>query len=353
MENLGNVCALNSSGTVYRFLVSVVAALISSTALAGGGTAVAKSLNIFKAGNYTKTGVSLSSLAIKDLRYASKAENVAGLLDLAQNENRIEPIKAMQLSGPFSRLRHGDELLLTCLKSEKCDPEVFPAVAQPFIKHQRSLAGAEIAYLAELGSKPGGTKEIGILLGGRTLPDAVIEDTYLRIAVQQSKIPMAEATGMMARLRGTPGFRSTLSKTIGASDIKTSGHLNELRIANNAPPKGFKVEGIGSSFHDPNKLAATDIDVLLERNGKIIAIEAKDYAPDTMIPMDKFRADMVSLNEYAKANGPSRVLQVFSMTNKPNNEVSQRLLAIEAERHGVELIYGSPSEVITQIEQLL
>ena len=231
--------------------------------------------------------------------------------------------------------------------------KIASAVVKPFIKHPQTLPDADIAYLAELGSKSGGTKEIGIFLGSRKLPDAVIEDAYLRIAVQQSRIPEAEAAGMMTRLRGTPGFRSTLSKTVGASDIKTSGHLNELRIADKAAENGFTVRGIGSPFNDPNKAAATDIDVLLERNGKIIAIEAKDYAPDTMIPMDKFRADMVSLNEYAKANNSSRVLQVFSMTNKPANDVSRRLLDMEAERRGVELIYGSPEEVVIQVKQLV
>ena len=227
------------------------------------------------------------------------------------------------------------------------------AVVRPLIKHPQTLPDADIAHLAQLGSKPGGTKEIGSFLGSKNLPDAVIEDTYLRIAVQQSTIPEAEAAGMMTRLRGTPGFRSTLSKTVGASDIKTSGHLNELRIADKAAENGFTVRGIGSPFNDPNKAAATDIDVLLERNGKIIAIEAKDYAPDTLIPMDKFRADMVSLNEYAKANRSSRVLQVFSMTNKSTSDELRRLLSMEAERRGVELIYGSPDEVIIQVKQLV
>lgn len=231
-------------------------------------------------------------------------------------------------------------------------PRVGSTVVKPLITHPQALPDDEIGRLANLGSKTGGTKEIGRVLGNKKLPEAVIEDTYLRIAVHQSKILRPEAEGMMTRLRGTPGFRSTLSKTVGASDIKTSGHLNELRIADKAAENGFMVRGIGTPFKDSNKSATTDIDLLLQRNGKTFAIEAKDYRPDTMIPLDKFRADMVTLNEYAKANRSSRVIQIFSMTNRPSNDLSRRLLSKEAARRGVELLYGSPEEVVIQVRQL-
>jgi len=125
---------------VYKLLLSIAAVAFSAAALAGSSVAVAKSINLFKAGSYTKTGVSLSTLAIKDLRYASKAENVAGLLDLAQNESRIDTIKAMQLSGPFSSLRRGDALLLTCLKNTECQPDSFYAIAKNSDIHADVLA---------------------------------------------------------------------------------------------------------------------------------------------------------------------------------------------------------------------
>ncbi len=133
-------CVPSSWGVVFKLLFSIAAVAISTAALAAGGAAVAKSIKVFKAGSYTKTGVSLSSLAIKDLRFASKAENVAGLLDLAQNENRIDAIKAMQLSGPFSSLTKGDELLLTCLKNAKCQPDSFYAIAKNSDMHADILA---------------------------------------------------------------------------------------------------------------------------------------------------------------------------------------------------------------------
>ena len=121
-------------------LLSIAAVAFSTAALAGSGVALAKSINVFKAGSYTKTGASLSTLVVKDLRYASKAENVAGLLDLAQNENRIDTLKAMQLSGSFSSLHRGDELLLTCLKNAKCQPDSVYAIAKNSDIHADVLA---------------------------------------------------------------------------------------------------------------------------------------------------------------------------------------------------------------------
>ena len=132
-------CVPSSWGGVFKLLFSIAAVAISTAALAAGGAAVTKSIKVFKAGSYKKTGVSLSSLAIKDLRFASKAENVAGLLDLAQNKNRIDTIKAMQLSGPFSSLSKGDELLLTCLKNAKCQPDSFYAIAKNSDIHADAL----------------------------------------------------------------------------------------------------------------------------------------------------------------------------------------------------------------------
>jgi hypothetical protein len=125
---------------VFRVLLSIAALVVSTAGLAGGGVAAAKSIKAFKAGSYTKTGASLSTLAINDLRYASRAENVAGLLDLAQDENRINAIKAIQLSESFSSLRRGDELLLTCLKSARCQPDTFYSIAKNSDIHADVLA---------------------------------------------------------------------------------------------------------------------------------------------------------------------------------------------------------------------
>lgn len=246
-------------------------------------------------------------------------------------------------------------LLIYCADAEAwLAPSAKAAVTviKPLIKHSKTLPEKEIERLAQLGRQTGGTKEIGRQLGKMRLSPAVLEDTYMRVAIQQSKISRPEAEGMIANLHGVTGFQTTLRKIVGNSDVKTSGHLNELRIADQAAQKGFQVRGIGTSFMDANKAAPTDIDIVLRRHGKVFAIEAKDYLPTTPIPMDKFRADMVTLNEYAMQNSSVQVVKVFSITNQPSDELTKTLLFKEAQRHGVELIYGSPENQLLQLQQL-
>lgn len=231
-------------------------------------------------------------------------------------------------------------------------PKTVITVISTFLKHHKALPDDEIVRLSNIAKQSGGTKIVGKELGKLNLPNEALEDAYMRIAVHQSKLSRQEAEGMFLRLRENTGFRSTLSKIIGASDIKTSGHLNELRIADNASQHGIKVKGIGVRFNDGIKQGETDIDVLLEMDKRKIAIEAKDYLPTTPIPLDKFRADMISLAQYAKQESPSKVIKVFSITNKPNDELALKILEKEANKHGVELIFGSPKHQIIQIQQL-
>jgi len=224
---------------------------------------------------------------------------------------------------------------------------------QPLIKHSRTVESNTIEELVKMASSPNGTKLVGQRLGELNLPDNIIEDAYLRIALAQNKINRTEAETMIISLKGKPGFRSTVSKVIGNSAVKTSGHLNELRIADNAARNGFNVKGIGVPFNDGLKTSATDIDLLLERNGRLIAIEAKDYLPTTPIPMDKFRADMDSLVEYSKSNPDGRVLKIFSVTHRPGSQQSWLLLNKEAERRDVQLIDGAAPQQILLTKRLM
>ena len=61
-----------------------------------------------------------------------------------------------------------------------------------------------------MGAKSGGTQEIGKALGKLNLPDDALEDAFIRIAIQQDKLSRTEAEGVLGRLQGTPGLRSTL-----------------------------------------------------------------------------------------------------------------------------------------------
>lgn len=231
-------------------------------------------------------------------------------------------------------------------------PKPATSVIATFLKHQKALPDEEIIKLSNIAKQSGGTKIVGKELGKLNLPNDTLEDTYMRIVVHQSTLPREEAESMFSRLRGTAGFRSTLSKIIGASNVKTSGHLYELRIADKATQYGIKAKGIGIQFDDGIKQGITDVDVLLEISGRPIAIEAKDYLSTTPIPLIKFRSDFISLAQYAKQQLPSKVITVFSMSNKPNDALSLRILEHEAQKNGVQLIFGNPEQQIIQIKQL-
>lgn len=224
------------------------------------------------------------------------------------------------------------------------------------ISSKNVLPDDEILKLSNLAAETAGTARMGRELGGLNLPDEILEDAFMRIAIHQKKVDRIEAEEMHVRLAGTLGYRTTLRKITGNNVNGTAGHLNELRIANSASKSGYKVMAIGDSFVDGLKRAPTDIDVILEKDGKTIVIEAKNYLSSTALPMDSFRADLNTLMVYKKykgENGAENVLPVFSLSNKPDQPNYLRLLELEAKRRDVQLVIGTPDDVITQITELL
>ena len=218
-------------------------------------------------------------------------------------------------------------------------------------KNVKVLPEDEIIRLSKLSDKIQGTKKIGKELGKLNLPDDVLEDAFIRIAIHQKKLTRETAERMFSRLSGVPGFRSTLRKIVGNSDVGTVGHLNELKIADAASVNGFKVIGIGEKFSDGLKKAPTDIDVLLKKGEKIFAIEAKSYASTTKITMDKFRGDLDTLVAYKNMHGEN-VIPVFTITNKPHDLSYLKRLHYEANKRGVQLVFGKPQEQIEKIKML-
>ncbi len=218
-------------------------------------------------------------------------------------------------------------------------------------KSTRVLPEGEIIRLSKLSDELLGTTKVGKELSKLNLPNDVLEDAFLRIAIYQKKFTREAAEGLFSRLSGVPGFRPTLKKIIGNSDAGTVGHLNELKIADTASMNRFKVLGIGERFIDGLKKAPTDIDILLEKGGKLFAIEAKSYASTTKIPMDKFRADLDTLVVYKNKNG-NDVVPIFTITNKPDAPRYLKMLQHEADKRGVQLVFGSPQEQIEQIKIL-
>lgn len=114
----------HSTPAIFRLFIVLLVGWFPFCALAAGGAILHDLQFVFKAGSYQKVG-RLASLSAKDLRFASKVENVHGLLELAEQEHRIDPIQMMQLSRSFSSTSHGDSLLLTCLHNTKCQPAEF------------------------------------------------------------------------------------------------------------------------------------------------------------------------------------------------------------------------------------
>ncbi len=225
-----------------------------------------------------------------------------------------------------------------------------PSIIEKLSKSSKALPDDEIIKLSKLSDEANGTVKVGKRLGKLNLPNDVLEDTFMRIALHQGKVTRKEAERMFARLGDTPGFRSTLRKIIGNNAAVTSGHLNELRIADSASMNGFNVLGIGEKYTDGLKKAPTDIDVVLERGGKRFAIEAKDYAPTRQISMDQYRADLDTLVEYKKTNS-QQVIPIFAMTNKPDGQYL-KTLENEANKRGVELIFGKPQVLVEQAKIL-
>jgi len=219
-------------------------------------------------------------------------------------------------------------------------------------QHSKSLSDKEIINLSKLSDEISGTKKVGNILGKKNLPKKVLEDTYIRIAIYQNKISRDEAELFYKNLSKTEGFVTTLRKIIGNNPQGTVGHLNELRIANSAAENGFKVVGIGKKFNDGRKSSLTDIDILLHKNGKDILIEAKKYSSHTKIPIDKFKADLDTLNIYEKNILKNKSIKIFSFTQKPKDEKLLKQYQFWADKKGVQLIFGTPQEQIEQIKML-
>ena len=219
----------------------------------------------------------------------------------------------------------------------------------PIANHARCFTVETIDWLANQSARAGGTKSVGLWLAAKKLPNSVLEDTYLRIAIRNGHLQRKEAETMFTRLNGKPGFRTTLRKVTGASDAKSTGHLNELRLASAAEENSLKVLNIGERFQDPAKRGITDIDLLLKHESRTIAVEAKSYLPSTPYPLDKFRADMVSLKAFQSENPAQRVVPVFSMTTKPNDLSQWELLKHAAKANNVHLIVGDAQEQVAQL----
>jgi len=214
-------------------------------------------------------------------------------------------------------------------------------------KVEGALPEKKIVELAEKIKGPNDIKEVRKIIGKMKLPEHVREDTFMRMAIHNKRLSQTEAEKMFSNLRETPGFSSTLSKINGVNPNQRKGHLNELRIANQASENSFKILAIGKKFNDGIKKGNTDIDVLFKKNNKTFAIEAKDVEKVDIIVI---RKDMDSLVAYREKN--SDVNLIFTFTKKPPSLKMEKRIEVEAQKKGIQVIYGDHVSQITQIEEL-
>jgi hypothetical protein len=115
----------------------LLAALLASGIAMGAGVGeLVTAAKGFRAGKYYNPKATIASLRIAELKYASPAENIDGLLALARTEGRASFHVDFKLQAweKYTRIPEGDQFLLHCLKDPRCEP----------------LACADIARLSEL-----------------------------------------------------------------------------------------------------------------------------------------------------------------------------------------------------------
>ncbi|NOZ91530.1 MAG: hypothetical protein GXO60_09630 [Epsilonproteobacteria bacterium] len=86
--------------------------------------------------------------------------------------------------------------------------------ATKLIKNNKALTSKEIKELAILLKETQGTKKVGQVLSKMRLPNEVLEDTFMRLAIYTKRIERKEAEDMIEHLKNVPGFRTTLRKII-------------------------------------------------------------------------------------------------------------------------------------------
>lgn len=226
-----------------------------------------------------------------------------------------------------------------------------PTIGRYVGKVKNALPEEEIIKYAKQIEKAGDWEIVKQILGKMKLSDEVLEDTFMRIAIYNKKIPQKEADEMFRTLKGTSGFRQTLSKICGVNDAKDKGHLFELRISRTGKDNGFDILEIGKRFNDNIKKGESDIDVILKKKQKLFAMECKDYSSSTNININDYLDDMNTLREFNKQN--LGTIPVFVCKNIPDNQNTIMKLKDAAKLRNIELLFGSEDEIMTQLDLLI
>lgn len=206
-----------------------------------------------------------------------------------------------------------------------------------------ALSKREISKLADLAKSPGGLEKVGAYLAKGKYSDDILENAYIRIAIENKVITKEFGEDVFKNLSGTDGLR-TLVRKINISNLATSkGHLTELQIANESVKRGFRPISLGLKYPDDIKQGMTDMDILVEKNGQLFAVESKSYLGN--VPMDIVRADTESLLKFSSS--VKETIPVFSFSRIPPS-VTQRYL----QSKNVSCLYGTPEEIAYKLDHL-
>ena len=266
-----------------------------------------------------------------------RKDAVRRILEALAEAGIISPSDVLRLT----RVPGLDDALLTAARNG----DDLKIVLQGTRKAARSVALLSAAQIDDLARLP--VKQAAQAIGKLKLSQETLERTYLSILISQGKISAKAAEELFKNLKGVPGFVSTMKKASSINPAQQMGHLFELKLANEARKQGFSVLGIGTKFRDFAKKGLTDMDLLLERGGRKVFIEAKNYPDVDWVSLPLFRRDMESLVHAKEVFGQAE--RCFIISNLPSNPNIVAALKAAAEKNGVKLVFGSAESAVSQV----
>ena len=110
-----NCSASNSAVAVIAARASALVALLApAIVIAAGMGGLSTAGKGFRAGKYYNQAATIASLGAADLKLATKAESIEGLLALARAEHRwnFDPVAGLQAWEKYNKISEGDQLFV-------------------------------------------------------------------------------------------------------------------------------------------------------------------------------------------------------------------------------------------------
>lgn len=137
-------------------------ALLAPTLAVGAGTGVVLVASKgFKAGTHHNKTATLATLRRAELKYATKPQNIDGLMTLASVERRWAPDEGLRWQAweRYNSIPGGDLLLLRCLKEPKCEPMSCADIARLSDLHREVMLRRPSSNLGQVNQAVGDISE--------------------------------------------------------------------------------------------------------------------------------------------------------------------------------------------------